>query len=128
MHSHECLSSQELSFFTHKLPNVHVSMHMQLDINYLCTSDKIYYKCKSSHMNVLVRTQQCISVPSTHLLGDVYFFSIRHSAAAMKSSYAFCLFSKIASLCHWSPYSLHDVNIHVWYINNTLTAHNSYWY
>src|SRR4051812_45069763 len=35
----------------------------------------------------------------------VYLFSIKYSAAAMKSSNTFCFFSLVPALCHSSPYS-----------------------
>ncbi len=40
-----------------------------------------------------------------NLLGEVKPSLIRYSAAAMKSSYEFCLFEMIPALCHSSPYS-----------------------
>ena len=39
------------------------------------------------------------------LSARVYLFAMSHSAAAMKSSNTFCLFSFIPALCHSSPYS-----------------------
>ena len=36
---------------------------------------------------------------------DVYFSSISHCAAAMKSSNTFCFCSFVPALCHASPYS-----------------------
>src|SRR5258707_1175202 len=35
----------------------------------------------------------------------VYLFAINHSAAAMKSTNTFCLFSFVPARCHSSPYS-----------------------
>ena len=38
-------------------------------------------------------------------LEEVYWLSINHWPAAMKSSKTFCLFSLVPALCHASPYS-----------------------
>ena len=39
------------------------------------------------------------------LSGRVYLLAISHSAAAMKSSKTFCLWSFVPALCQASPYS-----------------------
>ena len=82
----------------------------------------------TNHFRTLLTSGQCVQ-NWTDLLGLVYLFWTRYSAAETKSSNTFCLFPNIPPLCQLSPYSLyraHPLTPHVHTLMCTHTHCHTY--